>query len=81
MSCHLPVHVSRNQMLTFLPNFLSLLLDQAPCLFVSPDEHHFTSDGYWIDDCCHGPVLSLFFLPTGSVAYLKRLTPFLESGL
>lgn len=53
MSCHFPAHISRSEMLTFLLNFLSLL-DQAPCLFVSPNEHHFTFDGYWIDHCCHG---------------------------
>lgn len=53
MCCHLPAYISRSEMLTFLPNFLSLL-DQAPCLFVSPNEHHFTFDGYWIDHCCHG---------------------------
>lgn len=41
-------------MLTFSPNFLSLLLDQAPCLFVILNEHHFSFDGYWVDLCCHG---------------------------
>lgn len=54
MSCHLPAHISRSEMLTFLPNFPSVLLGQAPCLFVTPNEHHFTFDGYWIDHCCHG---------------------------
>lgn len=48
MSCHLPAHISRSEILTFLPNFISLL-GQAPRLFVSPNEHHFTFDGYWID--------------------------------
>lgn len=54
MSCHFPAHISRSEMLTFLPNLLSLHVDQAPCLFVSPNEHNFTFDGYWIDHCCHG---------------------------
>lgn len=53
MSCHLPAHISRSEILT-LPIFLSLLLDQAPCLCVSPNEHNFTFDGCWIDHCCHG---------------------------
>lgn len=46
--CHLPAHISRSEMLTFLLNFISFL-GQAPCLFVSPNEHHFTFDGYWTD--------------------------------